>query len=484
MKNLPSSPNLDHLRKQAKHLLKSWRDADPADPRKLADAQHALAQDYGFKTWADIKLYVQSLNPPEDPAEWVTHTILRERVSEPDPRNVASDFFTAIASNNLAQVKKFIGEDPSLATTKGGPLDCEPICYSCCTCYHGGDPVGVTRLLLDNGADPNAKFISPAWPDYPLPVLWGACGKLRNPDLARLLLERGADPNDGESMYHSTESADTSCLRVLLEYKASLEKTNALPRALDFARIEAVQLLLDYGADPNDTTVGETAIHHAIRRGRGLPFIKLLVEHGQNLNAKSREGWPVLKHALLRSKPDVVEYLRSLGLTDDLKPIDQYVAAVTQNDRDTAHRLLKENPEILRGMTHEHLALVVAAAWNNDAQLVARYFEFGWPTPSPETTYKGEPQPGGPTAMHAACFMGHLETVKVLVAYKADMDRVETQHGSSPIGWAAWSYTNSQEGNDDGKLECIKYLLESGAKIPDQYPFNMPEVDALFTPYV
>jgi hypothetical protein len=56
MKTLPDNPHLDHLRRQAKDLLAGLRDSDPAVA--LADAQAALAQQYGFRTWTDLKAEV------------------------------------------------------------------------------------------------------------------------------------------------------------------------------------------------------------------------------------------------------------------------------------------------------------------------------------------------------------------------------------------------------------------------------------------
>jgi hypothetical protein len=46
---LPARPSLEQLRKQAKERLIALRGADPA--ATLADAQYALARDYGFESW-------------------------------------------------------------------------------------------------------------------------------------------------------------------------------------------------------------------------------------------------------------------------------------------------------------------------------------------------------------------------------------------------------------------------------------------------
>jgi hypothetical protein len=57
-RDLPPRPDLEHLKKQAKALLRSMRERD-ADAT-LADALHALARDYGFASWPKLKAHVES----------------------------------------------------------------------------------------------------------------------------------------------------------------------------------------------------------------------------------------------------------------------------------------------------------------------------------------------------------------------------------------------------------------------------------------
>jgi hypothetical protein len=54
-RQLPENPSLEFLKKQAKELLRSTRLG------KLADAQHRLANEYGFATWAKLKSHVVTL---------------------------------------------------------------------------------------------------------------------------------------------------------------------------------------------------------------------------------------------------------------------------------------------------------------------------------------------------------------------------------------------------------------------------------------
>src|SRR6185436_8451511 len=67
-RNLPNDPHLDHLRKQAKTLLKQVRAGDAeavalADQfhpvQSLADAQLVIARSYGFPSWPRIVRHLE-----------------------------------------------------------------------------------------------------------------------------------------------------------------------------------------------------------------------------------------------------------------------------------------------------------------------------------------------------------------------------------------------------------------------------------------
>ena len=69
---LPARPHLDHLKQQAKSLLREAKAGDPAACRRiaaqhprplseytLATAQHAVAREYGFASWPKLKIHVE-----------------------------------------------------------------------------------------------------------------------------------------------------------------------------------------------------------------------------------------------------------------------------------------------------------------------------------------------------------------------------------------------------------------------------------------
>jgi hypothetical protein len=71
---LPAHPDLEYYRKQAKHLLRSYEAGDAAARDRVAevlgdraagrfvlsDAQFVLAQEHGFRTWAEFRADIQS----------------------------------------------------------------------------------------------------------------------------------------------------------------------------------------------------------------------------------------------------------------------------------------------------------------------------------------------------------------------------------------------------------------------------------------
>jgi len=64
-RKLPPHPNLEHLKNQAKDLLRELKQRDPA--LKLSDAQHEIAKEYGFASWPKLKVHVESLSVESAP---------------------------------------------------------------------------------------------------------------------------------------------------------------------------------------------------------------------------------------------------------------------------------------------------------------------------------------------------------------------------------------------------------------------------------
>jgi Ser/Thr protein kinase RdoA (MazF antagonist) len=77
VKTLPDNPNLDHLRRQAKDLLAGLQDRDPDVP--LAEAQALLAEQYGFRSWTELKAEVDRRQDTADVADPALATAIADR---------------------------------------------------------------------------------------------------------------------------------------------------------------------------------------------------------------------------------------------------------------------------------------------------------------------------------------------------------------------------------------------------------------------
>ena len=74
-RNLPDRPNLEFLKKEAKARLAELQQSNAA--AQLADAQHVLAQEYGFPSWPKLKAHVDALvlEPAAHPfaGQWIAN---------------------------------------------------------------------------------------------------------------------------------------------------------------------------------------------------------------------------------------------------------------------------------------------------------------------------------------------------------------------------------------------------------------------------
>ena len=163
----------------------------------------------------------------------------------------------------------------------------------------------VARMLLERGADPNARLEkqSPyrAKLDRGDDMMLGAgttpflrAAKAGDLPAMRLLLEHGADPTLGPTRSGITPLMAAAGVGTSEADTTGRYKTQA-------QAIEAIQLLLDRGADVNAVaTDGRTAVHGAALQGYD-DVIRYLAAHGADLQAKDKKGFTPLDTALGRA---------------------------------------------------------------------------------------------------------------------------------------------------------------------------------------
>jgi len=512
MKPLPSRPDLDQLKKQAKELLAAYRQglpdsvdrfrtslpaatghavaAVPPLPLRLRDAQSCIAREYGFASWNDLKSFVEAVRLREaDPAA-LAQAFCRlvyagdiaggmnrgrpnaaARLLSEYPRLTAQNPWLACAAGDVAAAKRQIEADPSWVDRPGGPLDLPPLIAvthsSLLRLAEYRDGLHETvDLLLRAGADPN-QSVGNRWPpaslaapstEHRLSALYGAAGQNHDPELTRRLLAAGADPNDGESLYHSLEAPE--CTRLLLEAGAVVTDTNALYRCLDLDDLPTFRLLLSHASGAKELGDGRLLLW-AIRRRRSPAHIEALLSAGVDPSVKTQDGVSAYTQALRYGLVEVANLLQRAGGSEEVEEEDLLVAACAIGDAREAWRIKSRRPDLPSSLSASQLRHLpeLAAAGCNDA--VRTMVEIGWPIEVRGGDWSA-------SALNHAVFRGDDGLTRFLLEHGASWTE-EHGYGDNVNGTLAWASLNPPVENGDW-LACAKALVAHGMPLARRHP--------------
>lgn len=288
---LPAHPDLEYYRKQARHLQRTYAAGDAAAQARVADvlgeraagrfllsdAQFVLAQEHGFRTWAEFRAHIQSRSTTED------RPVSRLAGMRPGYyASMADALLTDLRRNApgaLQRLRAFVPRRS--AATDGSATELRD-----------------ARLIIAR------ELGFPTWRE-----LMSFAEKSRRDLDERLEKQRRLRPqaeallagDTGRLARLTTGQADT-LLQMLATQEAipgvRLDEELGVPRAavdvligkatdLDlpltlaatFNRVEYVRLLLGAGADPGTRTRGATPLEYAIYFGR-TQVVDLLAGHG------------------------------------------------------------------------------------------------------------------------------------------------------------------------------------------------------------
>jgi ankyrin repeat protein len=472
---LPNDPSLEHLRKEAKRLLKAIRAGDAGaiglvqefhargdvamSEFQLNDAQHVTARSYGFPSWTQLKEHLAAIapftwsEPPQLPdAATPAELFIRLAVmvygswsrSNPDtarrlldehPELARATFYTAVASGDVAAVQEHIERDPALVNAKGGPLDLPPLLYACYSRLEDAPPnrstLEVARLLLARGADPNAGFL---WGGtYPFTALTGAFGRgednmnqLPHPRaeaLAKLLLESGADPNDSQALYNRHFEENDDHFKVLFAYGLGRDTHGPWQTRLGDRVLATGPMLVQ--------ELCWAVIHNYPNR------VQLLVEHGVDIDTPGpRDGRTPYQEALRAGHHAIAQYLLEQGAKKiGLDPVEMFAIDCIAGRRDAVRARLAENPALLDNLGPRGRAeLIHRAVDAKQLEGIRLIVELGVDVNAmiPGTAYDRAP-------LHNAAAWGTREIVELLIQLGADPQLRDLTHHSAPIGWAAYA---------------------------------------------
>jgi ankyrin repeat protein len=448
---LPAAPSLEHLRKQAKDLVREQRGGP--EPLRLSDAQRVLARAYGFASWPRLKAYVErvSANGPalthafvdeigyyEDRAEGLRSVVASGLANGID---VVRAHHPALASASDADVRSLTAADARLVLAREhGFASWRAFRAHIDGLSESGEPfrrafraieardIAALRELLDrypglvaargtNGNDLLGLAANMA------------CGRRRDKALVRELLARGADPSSANDrgwtpLHQAGYGNDSELARLLLDAGARTdpyghgEGGTPLAAALFWGNTEVAELLAEREIDPRNLRI-------AAGLGR-LDLIRELVRADGSLGPEAgaargfyrpHSGFPIWQPS-----------------DDPQEILDEALVWAAKSDRVEVLGPLVELGADVNGDPYRGTALIWAGALGRVAA-IDRLVELG-ADPSRQATFGGPDHGQGVTALHIAAQSGKRAAVEALLDAGADPALTDDIYGSPPAGWA------------------------------------------------
>jgi len=467
---LPEYPNLDSLKKQAKQLLKYFRDANSdairlvethhpdSNLKNLRDAQWLVARCYGYEGWRDLSEAIELalLNKKDlaalaleyidlacvryDGTDTSRYYLRANRLLEQNTGLAQFNLITAIISHQFSRVEALLLETPDLVHQTFPPRDWQPLLYLCYSRIsdpsNSGIPVKIAELLLNNGANPNV-FFSPG-NDCRFTALTGVIGEgeagiINQPPhqyaktLADLLLRVGANPNDSQALYNTmfTDSADYWLAKMVSAGLNMKHKVNWDDRA-------------------DSVTMFNFLLETSIRLNK-LNRANYLLSLGANPNAKCHyTNRSIYTQSLVKGKREFSSLFANAGAKkQDLTYEDRFLIAIQERDECTLINLLQEqaellfDPTLLEDATPEILKLLIDHGYNLNKQ-----------------------DQQGKTALHVFARNGNLECVKQLLDHGADPEIRDFLYQGKPV---AHAHFNGNYEVRNYLLNRYDYVIESAA---------------------
>jgi ankyrin repeat protein len=411
------------------------------------------------------------------------------------PEVARASVYTAAILGDEEGVRHFLAIDANSAGAKGGFHNWDALTYLCFSKYLRLDRnrsdgfVGAARVLLDAGASANTGWYDNSGQPQPFyeSAIYGAAGLAQHPGLTRLLLEHGADPNDEETPYHVPETYNNAVMEILVESgKLNNESlTTLLLRKTDWHDYKGIKYLLEHGAQPSRMTHWQNnAFHHALRRDNNLAIIDLLLDHGADPALKSpRDNRSAIAIAARKGRGDVLRSLERRGIPIELQGADVLIAACAKNDAEAIRTICEREPAVVRELQAQGGTLLAEFAGNGNNEGVRQLLDLGVDVAAPYT--EGDAYfeiEKDSTALHVAAWRARHATVALLIECGAPVD-TQDRRGRTPLAFAIRACVDSYW-KDMRSPESVEMLLRAGASVRGiDYPCGYAEVDDLLRQY-
>ena len=477
--SLPKNPQIEHLKKQAKSLLRDARANKPGAVErfrnlnlkgapKLSDAQHAIAREYGFESWPRLKENLDSLTARAAEAAQSARKSLRD--------------------DNVEEFRRLLDRHPWFKANIN-----DPVADFDSPLVTRARSAAMLDALLEAGADIDAR--SDWWA--------GGFGLLdsASPELANHAIRHGATV----TVHAAARLGLFQKLKALIEAdpQAVHARGGDGQTPLHFAStVEIAEYLLDHGAEIDARDVDhestpaqymvrsrpEVARYLIARRSKAdilmaaalgdLDLVKKLVDADPECvrtrvsseyfplvgDGKSggtiyqwELGWHVsaVQAALSFGHEKIAEFLM------DRSPAEEKLLnACWLHDAKLVESLLESDPNLAEKLPAAGRRHVAHAARNDDPVAARLLLRAGLPV--------GESSQHRATALHWAAFHGNVELVRLLLDHGAAIENASNEYKSPPIGWAIHGSMNGWHPDRGDYAGCVETLLSAGAKPPKE----------------